>query len=554
MSRKSSAEILVPMAVDVDGAPNAYGPIDKLALDYELNAHVGAKPGGRIVGYLTKNDDGRTPIVQGPRDPYPGFYISTSGYVDARNNVLTDPRRYVNAAEINYTLWAAAARAAGVRLGDFCVVHSRRTRFTVYAIVGDSGNSRGAEGSLALLQRLGYDLHDGKSGGEDDPMIVVRYFALTNPERFFFFLQSDLEARARTLDLDIDFSRFHPGDAGRLVLDAVAFTGAKLQTIRHAPFAPLRKKQKAPPFPGHLIQLDSPDRAAVRSVQQRLRDLGYTQPGTRGPGPLAVDGVFGTHTAEAIRLFQIRHTDLHGRPLQVDGKVGSDTWGALFGRATIYRSTRRAPDIFLTRVLEVAANEIGVREEPPGSNRGKRVCQYQRAVGVDSGEPWCVAFIYFCFGSAALALGVKNPMDVGDCKTGSVLDLWNRARRAANAVIVLRDQALDDPRKVVAGMIFAISTGGGNGHVGLVANVNGNRLETIEGNTNDGGSREGIGVFRHTGRTIDGINRGFIKFIAALPAKPRRRKKRPGKKRTRGDGRTKVVRRKTRARRKRKKR
>ena len=42
----------------------------------------------------------------------------------------------------------------------------------------------------------------------------------------------------------------------------------------------------------------------------------------------------------------------------------------------------------------------------------------------------------------------------------------------------------------------------------------GNRLETIEGNTNDGGSREGIGVFRRTGRTIDSINRGFIGFDA----------------------------------------
>ena len=55
-------------------------------------------------------------------------------------------------------------------------------------------------------------------------------------------------------------------------------------------------------------------------------------------------------------------------------------------------------------------------------------------------------------------------------------------------------------------------TGGGNGHPGFVANVIGNRLGTIEGNTNDGGSREGIGVFRRTGRTIDSINRGFIGF------------------------------------------
>ena len=38
MPRKSSAEIVVPMMVDVDGAANAYGPNDSTALDYELNA------------------------------------------------------------------------------------------------------------------------------------------------------------------------------------------------------------------------------------------------------------------------------------------------------------------------------------------------------------------------------------------------------------------------------------------------------------------------------------------------------------------------------------
>jgi hypothetical protein len=53
-------EILVGMEVDVDGAPNAYGPPGKPTLDFELNAHVGAKSSGAIVGFITKAD-GRTP-------------------------------------------------------------------------------------------------------------------------------------------------------------------------------------------------------------------------------------------------------------------------------------------------------------------------------------------------------------------------------------------------------------------------------------------------------------------------------------------------------------
>lgn len=222
MPRKATAEIIVSMAVDVDGAPNAYGPKNKKALDNELNAHKGAMKTGAIVGYLTKNNDGKTPIVQGPNDPCPGFYVSTSGYQDKNNSNITDPRCYVNAAEINYTLLATAAKKAGVRLGDFCTVHSLRTRLTVYAIVGDSGNSSGAEGSLALLQRLGYDVKDGKSGGEEKKQIVVRYFAGTNQDQLFFLHQTELETKARSLNLDTDFSHYHAGDHGKLVFDAVA--------------------------------------------------------------------------------------------------------------------------------------------------------------------------------------------------------------------------------------------------------------------------------------------------------------------------------------------
>ena len=92
MARKISAEIIVPMKVDVDGAPNAYGPNNATALDYELNAHEGAVKSGKIVGYLTKSD-GRTPVVQGRNDPCPGFYISTSGYTDKNNSRGDDPRR-----------------------------------------------------------------------------------------------------------------------------------------------------------------------------------------------------------------------------------------------------------------------------------------------------------------------------------------------------------------------------------------------------------------------------------------------------------------------------
>jgi len=206
MSRKADQEIVVQMSVDVDGAPTSYGPDDKKALDFELNAHEGAKKSGAIVGYLI--DKNGKPIIQKETDPAPGFYISTTGYYDIHNPHKTDPRRYLNASEINYTVLATSAKKKGVRTGDFCVVHAVKKKTTVFAIVGDTGHSSGAEGSLALLQRLGFKVKSGKSVDEKITDIVVRYFANSNPSKQFFFKQADLDAAAKALDLDTDFSDF----------------------------------------------------------------------------------------------------------------------------------------------------------------------------------------------------------------------------------------------------------------------------------------------------------------------------------------------------------
>jgi hypothetical protein len=60
--------------------------------------------------------------------------------------------------------------------------------------------------------------------------------------------------------------------------------------------------------------------------------------------------------------------------------------------------------------------------------------------------------------------------------------------------------------------VFVIRTGSEHGHMGLVEQIAGVGLTTIEGNTNLNGSPEGIGVFRRTGRTVSSINLGFIQY------------------------------------------
>jgi hypothetical protein len=195
---RAAVEVQVKMDVDVDGAPNAYGPRGKKALDNE--SHARAPHSREIVGYMTEYPGG-PPTVQRKDDPYPGYYVSQTSFFDTSIRRKEDPRRYVDATKINYVVLGRAARRAGVQLGDFAVVYSCRTGRSVFAIVGDDGNESGAEGSLALVQALGYDIRDGIEESVGDREIVIRYYPHSNSRKQFFTTQSGLDEAAYALGL-----------------------------------------------------------------------------------------------------------------------------------------------------------------------------------------------------------------------------------------------------------------------------------------------------------------------------------------------------------------
>lgn len=161
-------------------------------------------------------------------------------------------------------------------------------------------------------------------------------------------------------------------------------------------------------------------------------------------------------------------------------------------------------DQLTLKALQIAAGEVGVMEDPPLSNRGPRVDEYVRAVGLDpaGGHAWCQAFVYWCFEQAAKELGIPNPC----VKTAGVLDHWNRTkgRKFIGGI----------PTAQYPGLLFVILHGAGLGHTGFVESVDGISLITIEGNTNDGGSREGVGVFRRR-RPLASIGR-FVDYGAGV--------------------------------------
>lgn len=214
------------------------------------------------------------------------------------------------------------------------------------------------------------------------------------------------------------------------------------------------------PYPGVFLQEGQQnDPALVKLVQAKL---GVWQ-----------TGVFGPTTEECVVRFQTAHG------LTPDGEVGPKTWAKLFNQPEAPATSD------LGRLaLEIARAEIGVREVPLGSNRGPRVNQYHEAAGTKPGDPWCMAFVFYCVAKAAQQLGIPNPL----LRTGSCSAQYRHARK--NGLLSVKPEPGD---------IFLVIGGDtGHRHTGFVDGpVNPDNLyPTVEGNSNSGGSAEGIGVVR----------------------------------------------------------
>ncbi len=247
-------------------------------------------------------------------------------------------------------------------------------------------------------------------------------------------------------------------------------------------------------YPNRVIKEGENNATIVRAIQKRLMELNI--------GDLTGSGVFGAKTKSAVKLFQATHRDQIGNPLEVDGKVGSLTWAVLFGAENM-EIREDAPNNLLREVLSVAATQVGIMETPPGSNMGPQVNRYLASVDLPPGNFWCAAFVYWCFDEACNHLKRTNPL----YKTGHVMTHWNKTRGKK----IKEADAANKPLLVKPGHIFILNTGGSSGHTGLVERVEGGFIHTIEGNSNDSGSSNGIGVFR-VQRKILKINRGFVEY------------------------------------------
>ena len=123
------------------------------------------------------------------------------------------------------------------------------------------------------------------------------------------------------------------------------------------------------------------------------------------------------------------------------------------------------------RALAIAEGEIGVTEQPPGSNDGPRIADYRSAVaGSYAGAPWCAYFVSWAAAQAGAPIG---PNGQG---LGSVAGITDWARSTGRLT--------NDPQP---GDLILFGTE----HVGIVESVNADgTLTTVEGNASNGVHRE----------------------------------------------------------------
>lgn len=198
---------------------------------------------------------------------------------------------------------------------------------------------------------------------------------------------------------------------------------------------------------------------------------------------LIPDGDFNESTRKIVVVFQ------KNANITADGVVGKGTWTALANAATHLANSLVSYNI----LAGIAARYIGVKEV--GGNRAgssKKMLEIFEADnltinGKTDGYPWCAAFVSLCvqklLKSSNLYGTITPPREPS---VSRFLNTWAKQ----NNCLVFSPDSKNFTAMEGDIVVFVFS------HIGIVESNNGVIVRTIEGNTNDAGSREGVTVAR----------------------------------------------------------
>ena len=126
-------------------------------------------------------------------------------------------------------------------------------------------------------------------------------------------------------------------------------------------------------------------------------------------------------------------------------------------------------------IVNLVRNEVGVAEQPPGSNDGPRIAQYRQATAGSGVGPWCAYFVSWAAREAGVPIG-----DAGQ-GYGLVDDVWSWAERSGKAIPA---SGTPQPGDLIVW----------DEHIGVVESVGADgSIKTIEGNSSDAVSRRTYG-------------------------------------------------------------
>lgn len=221
---------------------------------------------------------------------------------------------------------------------------------------------------------------------------------------------------------------------------------------------------------------------AVRRVQEWL---------TIGRIGVKIDGNFGPATDTAVRTLQQQ------KALEANGIVDETTYGALVSPIDAALALIPATDSLGADI--VACGEQHVAQHPReigGQNSGPWVRMYMNGEqGADF--PWCAGFACFVMRQAAAGRPLPFPASVSCDEIG----------QSAKKLGLFRDGGSIKPEEITPGSFFLVrrATAPGWHHTGIVVSASGQTVTTLEGNTNDDGSREGYEAIRRI-RTLAAVD------------------------------------------------
>ena len=219
---------------------------------------------------------------------------------------------------------------------------------------------------------------------------------------------------------------------------------------------------------------------AVKRAQEWLNLHGHN---------IAMDRDFGDVTEAAVRAFQ------RERNLSESGRIDRKTYAELVApMQAVLQPIDPGEADFTTVALNYArAHLLQHPLEVGGQNCGPWVRLYARG-NEGRSWPWCAHFVTFIMRQAAETLGVDSPI-----KGSGSCDTLTAQAREADRFIPGRELNKNKASVLRTGGLFLIRrTSTDWVHTGFLTRMEPKFFHTVEGNTNDEGSREGFEVCRRT--------------------------------------------------------